>query len=190
MIETLLDLLKGALERLDALEYLAAEQKVRQSNIVRTGVAQSFDPATNSVVMNLGDDAASFLTNSIPVFTHGGAGADWRPIKAGQQMTLLCADGDLSNAVAIPGGFHDANPAPSSSAAEDLVCARGTVRLRTSAGAASVEADSKSALRVQPGGWVTAAVQGTTQFVIYDGSQYWMINPMALLPAAPPPKAS
>ena len=186
MIETLL-------QRLDDLEYAVADQKRRQANIVRTGVVKTFDPADNgSVVVDLAsaDDTTPFLTHSIPLFTHAGAGKDWRPFAAGQQVTLICADGDLANAVAIPGGFHDKNPAPSKSADEDIVGARGSVLVRTNTTTASLEADSSTNLKAIQGGWTLASVQGTAQFVIFDGSNYWQINPAALLPASAPPSSS
>jgi phage baseplate assembly protein gpV len=179
------------LERLDALEYLAANLKTRIAAMVRTGVVKSFDPATNAAIVNLGDDDSSFLTHPVPVFTHAGTGADWRPLKAGQQVTLLSSDGDLANAVAIPGGFHDRNPAPSSSASEDLTLARGTVRARATDTLIETVADASSAIRVQQNGWVTATVKGTAQFVIFDADSrtYFTIAPSALVATAPPPNA-
>ncbi|TGV31253.1 phage baseplate assembly protein V, partial [Mesorhizobium sp. M8A.F.Ca.ET.142.01.1.1] len=38
----------------------------------------------------------------------------WCPPSIGEQVQLLCVDGDLANAVAVPGMFSDAFPAPSS----------------------------------------------------------------------------
>lgn len=178
------------LERLDALEYAIADQKRRQSNIVRTGVAKSFDGSANAVVVNLGDDEESFLTHAVPLYTHGGTGADWRPMKAGQQVTLLCPDGDIANAVAIPGGFHDANPAPSAKASEDIVMARGDVRARATDSLIETVADKDSKVTVQQQGWVTATVKGTEQFVIFDAisKTYFAIKPDSLVPTSPPPQ--
>lgn len=136
--------------RVEALEYHIADLKRRQSNYVRPGVVTSFDPKTNSIVANIGDATTPVPTHAIPVFTHAGSGKSWRPLKKGQQITLLCPDGDLANAVALPGGFHDQNPAPSSSAAEDIEAQRGTARLRTTDTAASLECGSSS-VKVEDG---------------------------------------
>ena len=69
-------------------------------------------------------------------------------------MTLLCSDGDIANAFAISGGFHDTNPAPSQSADEDIVAQRGdgdsATRLRTTDAAAFLEA-FKSAFKLEDG---------------------------------------
>jgi len=130
--------------RVADLEYLVADMKRRESNYVRPGVVVSFDPATNSIVANIGSGDAPVATHPVPVFTHAGSGLSWRPLKAGQQITLLCPDGDLSNAVALPGGFHDKNPAPSQSAAEDIEAQRGQSRLRTTDTAAYLETGSSS----------------------------------------------
>ena len=174
------------LQRLDQLEYFAADQKRRQAAMIRTGVVKSLGDG-GAIVVELGDDENPFPTHGVPVNTHAGAGADWRPFKAGQQVTLISADGDLANAVAIPGGYHDKNPAPSS-ADEDVLAARGKVRLRTTAKSASAIASDKGSLVVHQDGWVTSTVSGTAQFVIFDGASYWTINPEALLPASAPPK--
>lgn len=185
MIETIL-------ARLDDLEYLAATLKTRLGNVVRTGVVKSYDAAKNGVVANLGDDDATFLTHTVPVFTHAGSGKDWRPMKAGQQVTLISADGDLSNAVALPGGFHDQNGAPSTQASEDIVMARGDVRARATDTLIEHVADKNSKVTVQQDGWVTATVKGTVRFVIYDSAAkvYYTIDPAALIPTSPPPSSS
>ena len=132
-------MIASILDRLDALEYLAATLKTRLGNVVRTGVVQSFDAEAGAAVVNLGDDESSFVTHKVPTNAHAGTAKDWRPYKTGQQVTLLCADGDLSNAVVIPGGFHDQNPSPSTSASEDIVCARGQGRVRATDDAISLE---------------------------------------------------
>ena len=136
--------------RVADLEYQVADQKRRQSNFIRPGVVVSYDPATDSVIANIGTADAPVLTHSVPVFTHAGSGKSWRPLVKGQQITLLCPDGDLVNAVALPGGFHDKNPAPSTSAAEDIEAQRGTSRLRTTDTAAFLES-GKSSIQVQDG---------------------------------------
>ncbi len=164
--------------RVEALEYHIADLKRRQSNYVRPGVVVSFDPTTNSTIANIGSADAPVQTHAIPVFTHAGSGKSWRPLKAGQQITLLCPDGDLANAVALPGGFHDKNPAPSSSAAEDIEAQRGTARLRTTDTAAFLECGGSS-VQVQDG-----TITLTAAKIILDGVSYLggadAANPVAM----------
>jgi phage baseplate assembly protein V len=164
--------------RIEALEYHIADLKRRQSNYVRPAVVISFDPATNSIIANIGTADAPVLTHPIPVFTHAGSGKSWRPLKAGQQITLLCPDGDLANAIALPGGFHDKNPAPSSSAAEDIEAQRGTARLRTTDTAAFLECGSAS-VEVQDG-----VITLTAAKIILAGTSYLggadAANPVAM----------
>jgi len=165
--------------RVEALEYHIADLKRRQSNYVRPGVVISFDPATNSTIANIGDATTPVQTHAIPVFTHAGSGKSWRPLKVGQQITLLCPDGDLANAVALPGGFHDKNPAPSQSAAEDIEAQRGTARLRTTDTAALLECGGSSVMvddgtvTISAGGvvWTLSGAGEATQggMVTHDG---------------------
>ncbi len=146
--------------RIETLEYHIADLKRRQSNFIRPGVVISFDPAANATVANIGSADAPVPTHPIPVFTHAGSGKSWRPLKVGQQITLLCPDGDLANAVALPGGFHDQNPAPSSSASEDIEAQRGAARLRTTDTAAFLECGGSS-VEVQDG-TITLSAGGVT----------------------------
>lgn len=152
--------------RVEALEYHIAEEKRRQSNYVRPGVVTSFDSKTNTIVANIGTADEPVNTHAIPVFTHAGSGKSWRPLKKGQQITLLCPDGDLANAVALPGGFHDKNPAPSQSADEDIEAQRGTARLRTTDAAAFLECAGTS-VKVEDGKITLNA--GVTLVVSADG---------------------
>lgn len=132
---------------LDDLYFEVAELKRKFANVVRSGTVKSFDAKTNSIVADVGFD-----THAIPYYNHGGTGAHWHPPKPGQQITLLASDGDIANAVAIPGGYHDKNAAPSQSADEDIVAQRGAgkARLRTTDKAALLEAFA-SALTVEDG---------------------------------------
>lgn len=134
-------------ERIDDLLFEHAEVKRKLDNVVRTGTVKSFDPKTNTIVADVGLE-----THDIPYFNHGGEGANWHPPKPGQQVTLLSASGDLANAVAIPGGFHDKNPAPSQTKDEDIAAQRGAgkSRLRTTDQAAFLEA-FQSAVKVENG---------------------------------------
>ena len=153
--------------RIEALEYHNADLKRRQSNYVRNAVVVSFDPVANAIVANIGDATTPVNTHPVPVFTHAGSGKSWRPLKAGQQIILLCPDGDLANVVALPGGFHDKNPAPSQSAAEDIEAQRGAARLRTTDNAAFLECGGSS-VEVQDG-TITLSAGGVTAVVSSSG---------------------
>lgn len=153
--------------RVDQLEYFIADLKRSLSNVVRPAVVVSFDPKTNSVVANIGDEQTPVPTHAIPVFTHAGAAKSWRPLKKGQQVTLLSPDGDLANAVALPGGFHDKNPAPSQSDDEDIENQRGQGRLRATDDAQFIEFGGSS-VKVDAGK-ITLAVGGVTLVASGDG---------------------
>jgi phage baseplate assembly protein V len=146
---------------------------------VRPGVVVSFDPNANAVVVNIGTPDAPVNTHSVPLFTHAGSAKSWRPMKAGQQVTLLCPDGDLSNAIALPGGFHDKNPAPSSSAAEDIELQRGNGRVRATDTAQFIEFGGAS-VKVEDGAITLKAPK-----IILDGTYYLggadAANPVAML---------
>ena len=147
-------------QELDDVRFELAETKRKLANVVRTGTVKSFDPKTNTVVADVGLE-----THDIPYFNHGGTGANWHPPKPGQQVTLLASDGDLANAVAIPGGFHDKNPQPSQTADEDIVAQRGPgkARTRTTDTAAILEA-FQSAVKVENG-----KVTITAETIVLDG---------------------
>lgn len=123
----------------EELSYQVAELRRMMSNLVRPGVVKSYDGRTHSAVLDLG-----FETHAIDVGAHGGTGADFAPLKKGQQIMALCPEGDIGNAMVVPGGFHDDNKAPSQSADEDIRAQRGSgdkaVRLRTTDTAAFLEA--------------------------------------------------
>lgn len=154
-------------ERLDELLYEHAEVKRKLDNVVRTGTVKSFDPKTNTIVADVGLE-----THDIPYFNHGGEGSNWHPPKPGQQVTLLSQSGDLTNAVAIPGGFHDKNPQPSQTKDEDIVAQRGKgkSRLRTTDEAAVLEA-FKSVLKLEDGKATLTADKIVLAGTVYLGGE-------------------
>ena len=124
--------------RLDEQDYQIAELNRKLAALIQVGTVKSFDPEKGAV-LDLGYD-----THPVSYAWHAGMGADWAPLKVGQQITMLCPSGDASNGFVIPGGFHSANPAPSSSSGEDIRAQRGTAsqpnRLRTTDEGAYLEA--------------------------------------------------
>ncbi len=125
-------------ETIDNLSFQVAELHRKIAALIQPGTVVSFDPVKGSVI------DVGYQTHKVPQGTHAGLGSDWKPLKVGQQVTLLCPSGEVSNAFVIPGGYHDKNPAPSSSSSEDIRAQRGSasspVRLRTTDSAAFLEA--------------------------------------------------
>ena len=173
-------------ERLDELLYEHAETKRKFACIIRTGIVKSFKPEDNTAVVDIGFD-----THDVPVFNQGGTGKHWHPLKKGQQVTLLCSDGDIANAVIIPGGYHDKNPQPSKSADEDLVAQRGAdaspVHMRSQDKHIAFENHAgKSAVRARDAGIVHVKVTSLDKFKIVVGNTQkgetaWRIKPEALI---------
>lgn len=130
-------------DRLEELERQNAELHRKLDTVVRVGTVKSVKDGKYVV-------DAGFDTHELDHAQHGGHGKDHRPLKVGQQVTLLCPGGDISNASVVPGGYHDANPAPATDDKSDIVGERGGARLRTKDGEAALEALS-SAVRVVDG---------------------------------------
>lgn len=174
------------IERLDELLYEHAEMKRKLACVIRTGVVKSFKPDDNTAVVDIGFD-----THDVPVFNHGGTGKHWHPLKAGQQVTLLSSDGDIANAVIIPGGFHDANRQPSRSADEDLVAQRGddgaAVHMRVQDRHIAFENHrGKSALRARDDGIIHLKVKSLDKLKVVTGDtvageKAYIINPAVFI---------
>lgn len=159
--------------RLDDIEYQLADLKRRQSNFARPGVVKSVNK-DGSVVADVG-----FTTHDVPVYSHNGAGKSWTPMKAGQQIVLICPDGDLSNAFAIPGGYHDKNPAPSDNLGEDILAQRNASRFRTTDAAAFLERGGSS-VKAEDGVVTIKAAKIVLDGTIYLGGAD-AGNPVAML---------
>ncbi len=123
---------------IDDLSFQIAELHRKIAGVVQVGTVKSFD-AQKGAVLDVG-----YETHNVPVAWHSGSGADWAPLKVGQQVTMLCPSGDPANGFVLPGGFHDQNPAPSTDAGTDIRAQRGSAqqpnRLRTTDNGAYLEA--------------------------------------------------
>lgn len=84
-------------------------QKV--SNMMRDGVVTEVDHAAALCRVRSGDMQTDFIPWMTPA---AGKVRVWLPPSVGEQVQLLCVDGDLANAVALPGLFSATFPAPSS----------------------------------------------------------------------------
>lgn len=85
-------------------------QKV--SNMMRDGVVTEVDHAAALCRVRSGEMQTDFIPWMTPA---AGKVRVWLPPSVGEQVQLLCIDGDLANAVALPGLFSATFPAPSSS---------------------------------------------------------------------------
>ncbi|HGM6414782.1 TPA: phage baseplate assembly protein V [Stenotrophomonas maltophilia] len=124
-------------------------QKV--SNLMREGVVTEVDHAAALCRVRSGELETAFIPWLTPA---AGKVRVWLPPSRGEQVQLLCIDGDLANAVAVPGMFSNAFPAPSSN--PDLV-------LIQFADAATVVYDSAShalAANLPAGGTVSIVADG------------------------------
>jgi phage baseplate assembly protein gpV len=179
--------------RLDDLSYQIAELHRRLAAIVQVGTVKSFDPKAGAVL------DVGYQTHNVPVGWHAGSGADWAPLKAGQQITFLCPSGDPANGFVLPGGFHNSNPAPSQSGDEDIRAQRNGNRLRTTDAQASLEnANNKTAVnaaknaelthadgaavRAMPDQIVHLEVASLAKLKIIIGGQSYVLVPQAVTP--------
>lgn len=152
-------------ETLDAIWEELAEVNRRMSSVVRSGTVKSYDPKTNKAVVNIGFD-----THEIPAMSFGGKAKYWSPLAAGQQITVLAPDGNLENAVVLPGGFCDAFKAPSNRADEDVM-QRG-------------EGDEAAIIRIRDNGVVRLDVKNLSSLKIRlgDEKKTYQLVKAALLP--------
>lgn len=91
-----------------------ADNDRRQSGMIRLATVETVDRATGRVELRLGEDsvAGPVLSGPVPWFT-GAAGARsrWAAPSEGEQGIVLCPEGDIAQAVFLPGVYSDANPA-------------------------------------------------------------------------------
>jgi hypothetical protein len=144
----------------DDIYYEIAQMKARMSNLVRPARLVSFDPATNKAVADAGD---GMRTHPMPLYTQPG---HWAPPKAGQQVTILCPDGDLNNGFIVPGGYTQSDARPSTRGDEDVI-ARGAARLL-----------------VREDGVVRAHVPTREKFKLVIDDVPFAIHPNALVPTS------
>ena len=81
-------------------------------DIARLGTVASLDSATARITVKVGDA----ITGPIPWLTRADAiGLSiWAPPGVGEQVLLICPEGEIAAAVALPGVYSTANPAPAS----------------------------------------------------------------------------
>jgi phage baseplate assembly protein V len=100
-----------------------AEIERRLSAMMRHGTVAQINPATQTVRLRFGDSdgGGDFLSPPVPYSQAAGALKVHSPPTVGQQMTIMAPGGDLAQGVAMPMGFSDANPAPSSAGDRNVI---------------------------------------------------------------------
>lgn len=167
--------------------------EARIERMFRKGKVTDVDPVKGLYRQEIGldDDGNAVKSPWLPYSQVAGGRKVHSPPSVGEQYLLVNPDGspDFTQGLGVPHGWYDANPSPST-AADQTVATQGTTTDTTRSGSRVIAADPSSALAIQSGGWVVATIKSLTQFVFFDGSLYWTINPGALLPASKPPDPS
>lgn len=93
-------------------------------NMQRLGTIASVDLAQGTVRVAVGD----LLTGDLPWITGRAGGTRlWSPPSVGEQVLLLCPEGDDDSGIVLPGVYSDANPAPADDDAPAIHFADGAV---------------------------------------------------------------
>ncbi|UQA22112.1 phage baseplate assembly protein V [Stenotrophomonas sp. NY11291] len=88
------------------------------NNLLRDGVVTEVDHARHMCRVQTGEAHTDFL----PWFSAAaGELRTWAPPSSGEQVALLCCDGDLANAIVLRGLYCEQYPAPSASPSLTLI---------------------------------------------------------------------
>lgn len=121
---------------------MSSETPRHLSNLIRLGAIAAVDLAAARVRVATGQ----LTTDWIPWVVHrAGTTVAWSAPSVGEQVLVLCPEGDPAGAVALCGLYSDAIPAPSSSAAQTVLVFHDGAILRYDADAHALDA-------VLPGG--------------------------------------
>lgn len=88
------------------------------NNLLRDGVVTEVDHARHLCRVQTGEAHTDFLP-----WLSAAAGElrTWAPPSSGEQVSLLCSDGDLANAIVLRGIYCDQYPAPSNNPSLTLI---------------------------------------------------------------------
>lgn len=78
-------------------------------DLIRLGVVAQVDLAAAHCTVAITDD---LITGPVPWLAFAGALSVWAPPSIGEQVLVLCPEGDIASAVAVRGVFSDSRPAP------------------------------------------------------------------------------
>lgn len=86
----------------------------RLGDLIRLGTIAAVDLAAGRCTVTVTDD---LVTGPLPWLAgRAGAVSAWSPPTVGEQVILLCPEGDIAGGVVLLGLFSDANPAPAADA--------------------------------------------------------------------------
>jgi phage baseplate assembly protein V len=126
------------------------------STLLRDGVVTEVDHKHARCRVRSGENH----TDYIPWFTPAaGQVRVWSPPSVGEQVQLLCRDGDMANAIALPALFNDKFPAPSCKPGMVLVefADRSRLTYDSTAHALAAELSSGSTVSIVASGGVRIA---------------------------------
>ena len=126
-------------------------------DLIRLGVVAEVDLAAARCVVRVTDD---LVTGPLPwLAARAGAVSSWSPPSVGEQVVLLCPEGDIAAGVVLPGVFSATNPAAASDAHPLIKLPDGsTLRFNGDAHVLELRLADAGALRITaPGG---AAITG------------------------------
>jgi len=110
------------MDQIVRLAQRVAEVERRLAGMVRHGKVHSVDAAAGTIRLRIGGtDAKPFLSPSVPYAQIAGGLKAHTPPTVGQQMTLICPDGNVRMGVALPMTWSNANASPSASGEENVV---------------------------------------------------------------------
>ena len=93
-------------------------------DVLRLGTVETVDLAQATCTVRVGD----MVTGDIPfIASRAGAFRIWCPPSIGEQVLLICPEGDMLAALALGGIFSDAHPAPASTAILHIECNDGAI---------------------------------------------------------------
>jgi phage baseplate assembly protein V len=100
-----------------------AELERRFAGTIRHGTVAEVDPASGRARLDLGEstEGGRFLSPWVPYSQIAGALKAHVPPSVGQQLTLVAPGGDWQQAVAVPLGFSEKNPSPSSAGDRNVI---------------------------------------------------------------------
>ena len=91
-------------------------------NLLQLGAVKSVDLARATCRVRVGE----LVTGDLPWLTpRAGATRLWSPPVAGEQVLLLCREGDVEGGLVLPALFSDAHPAPASDKRDLITCSDG-----------------------------------------------------------------
>ncbi|HET6536710.1 MAG TPA: phage baseplate assembly protein V [Sphingopyxis sp.] len=129
-------------------------------DLIRFGVIHSVDLANGVAVVEAGD----ILTPAMPWTEQAGSFRTWRPPSVGEQVILLCPEGDIEGGVILRGLFSNSFPAPANDEYQHLYGADGLIITLTgdglaitAPGGAAITADVTITGNLDVSGTITAS---------------------------------